>query len=395
MMATGLNLDVLFVIVSYSDWSTLLTLMLTSHQLNREAAKFILKDRRLEAMIEIDGLGEQRAKSFVSFVRAGGGRSRYLRSLAIGGTKLSSEVSEGFSDIICQATNLKRLRLTNAERSLDNHPNILVALASIHTIEELYVSRPGMLMYQLLDSAHWPLQYAEVVHGGANIGMNPIDLIRPIVCPTLEELVLQKWPYRIPSFPFPNSPRLKRLVLARSKAPTIASWAKLFPKVKELVARLPLSPNSPHPTRGPPAPPYVLRACDRRVHDHNAMENRHSATHPTWPFLHACYVPNLLQAYLLALPCPVRTLVIDSMEHWSTRMFKDVMKRARPKELRIGGAYPEELIGHLRVGLECAGDSLQELRRLSVYILEAENVPDDRPDIFATLVCLQAATIVM
>ena len=105
-----LDFDVLCVVVAHSTWYTLFSLIRTCRQLNREAAKRILGHPNLEAAIEIDGLGDRRAMSFINFIRADGGRYHYLRSLALGGERLSLEVCEGLADIIRQAISLRRLR---------------------------------------------------------------------------------------------------------------------------------------------------------------------------------------------------------------------------------------------------------------------------------------------
>ena len=141
----------------------------------------------------------------------------------------------------------------------------------------------------------------------------------------------------------------------------------------------------------PQIPQYILSANDHEAYNYNAVQSK-LLGNDIWPFLDTCYAPNLLETYLLALPCPVRTLVLDDMGHWSTNMFKDVAERARPKELMIGLAYPEQLTDDLREGLECTKNSLGGLLRLFLCVSRSMRAPERTKDIFATLVRLTVST---
>ena len=257
-----------------------------------------------------------------------------------------------------------------------------IALESLHTVEHLYVSGGGILTYQLLEGVRWPLRCAEVVHNEDDTGMNPIDLIRPMICPTLSELILENWRFHEPSSPFPVFPQLRKLVMTGRKCP-IASWVKTFPRIKELVDRRGIWQI---PLTRPHVLPNNLEAHNRGVHDYNSEQNGFLGSR-FWPSLDVCFVQDLLRMYVLALPCPVRTLVLNDMGNpWSTLMFNDVMKHACPKDLKLRRAYPERLNELLLAIRECAGTSLRGLRRLSMYVVRSGSHTGRMTDIFETLV---------
>ena len=364
-MAPLLNLDVLYVVISHASWDTLPTFMLTSRLLNREAAKRMLRHPYLERAIQIDVRGDRHVMSFVRFLRADGGRYHYLLSLALGGGEVSPGVMEELSDVIRKAVNLRSLGLIKADTSLNTCPGVFSALASLRKVEFLLLSSAGQLASQLLKTAHWPLRRVKLIQAPTDKKTDAINLLHPMICPTLSELVLQEWIYRGP-LPLPLHYRLRRLVLVECWSP-VDIWATLFPSVKELVVRPIETHNAPTIPRKPlpPSPPQSIFD----IHNATAERNRLLGDR-FWSSLDVFQAPNLQDMYAMALPCPVRVLILTALKNRSTQFFKGVMEGALPKALIIEDACPWDLMDNLLVCLEAAKCGLKDLHSLSIRLVQ-------------------------
>ena len=368
-MTPLLNLDVLYVIISHASWEALTALMLTSRLLNREAAKHMLRHPDLETTILIDARGDRHVMSFINFLSADGGRCHYLRSLALGGGAVTPRVMEALSDVIHQAINLQSLGLIRAETSLNTYPGMISTLASLCKVEFLLLSSAGLLACQLLKAAHWPLRRVKVINPQADKKVDTINLLNPMICPTLSELVLQGWTYRGP-LPLPLHHRLRRIVLVQHWSP-VDILATLFPSVKELVIR-PM--ESPMETRRAPTIPRVPlppgpSRSNSDLRNANAERNRLIGDR-FWPSLDVLHTWNPEVSYALALPCPVRTVIFTTLRNWSIQIFKDVMESAHPRDIIIEAACPRNLVRSLLECLKAAKNSLRDLHSLSIRLVQ-------------------------
>ncbi|PIL24813.1 hypothetical protein GSI_12699 [Ganoderma sinense ZZ0214-1] len=366
--------DILLAVLSCSSRQTIISMMATCHVLYHEGAKIILRNWP----VALESVGsEHKARSLLRFLQAEQlSRCSYIRNLYVSMQPMPTAIAKSLADLLPRMTSLRSLFL-DIEQALRYHPSLFSAFAALPSIEDLVVTG-GERSCELIQSLPSHLVSAQLFFTPPNeearqrLFSNPA--FHPLVmlqrsAPTLKTLTCGFWcdinPRVLFSLPRVSYPNMHTFVFYESRSPTLAPYAKSFPRLAHLaVAETSLKP------RWLPAHSQ-LAARERNLN----LARSCSRDAPSWTRL-CDYTGRLVDLWFLGLSCNIPRLILDDTPAERPPLaLTDVVACARPRELSITFSrcsLTNVLDSDLLNALGTEGGS--HLRRLALSIeLDAED----------------------
>lgn len=326
-----LNLDILFVVMSFCDRQTLATLIKTCKALYRAAARRIVA-RELFIRLKT----EHDMAQFLRFMDADDGRRwTVVQGLYFGPYRIRADIAQAFASAVHRATNLERLDFVHAERTLQSHPDLPLALASLPGVKKLRLQWVDRCTQSMLLAMHWPLEHATLAnptHPLPRPGMDPAELLRNCRH-TLRSVTLRDWM----SYPTRDAgrfvyPELRRLSMTHTgsgygRLYHTESWALSYPKLSEIDVWYPTGVYYYGRLHSQQDIAYfrLLRQTNRQAH----------LSQGTWERLQSFSKTGLVLLYTAGFPCEIEKVNTYITQKQELEFLCEAMADARPTILRL------------------------------------------------------------
>ncbi|KAH9910119.1 uncharacterized protein BXZ73DRAFT_109533 [Epithele typhae] len=372
---TALALDVLLDIMSFCDDTTVCRLIQADKSLHREGAKQLLSHDLITISTE-DALD-----SLIHFLASRGGyRLVFLRGLGLNISYVGTPISRRFDMLLRRHSNhvrLQRIDIAYLEALERTSPSIILPLCRLKTLETARFNGAGFpITSSLLSIFHSNLTTIHIEWGSVgdvldNPDFDPSDeydfrnpiLTLHIYLHTLQHLTAVNAVFQFKGNSSPVYadvyPHLTHLTLTNVNAPITAALARAYPNLTDLTITL-------HPyLSDDPQDSYIL----------HEINSERQAAHGSWTALDSVTAP-FRDLYMLAIPCPVRAVLITGPQEICFHVLRAVLEPARPRHLAFlhfdGGIF-SEYMGHVLQEPLAAGVETLELHfDLSGRVLDAD-----------------------
>lgn len=369
-----LNVDILLVVASFCDQSTLCMLIGTCKTLYRTAARYALGERAVVLR------SDRQIERFLRFMRPQHGqRWKLLRELEIDTDFLERPyIAKTLASAILKATHLEKLKLAPTKVILGSHPDLGPAFASLPSVKHVEIVGVSGLTCRMLEDMRWPLETAIIerlsIHDLWKDDINDYNAINPIEMlrnarRTLRSLSLDTWlGWRLRSPDIPVYPNMKSLAVMHGHCPPTGPWAMAFPDLEHLKI-------------------YTLEHACLDVSDEaleiqfeTREENREEhLSRGTWNKLES-FKGAALDLYLVGVPCHIRHLKLG-VSREELLFLPAALSDARPTILDLDiysrmlkGGDNDWMLEHLR---DPALNAVRVLNlRLKLHLPCIADVPD-------------------